>query len=235
MCNYLNNRKQRVVTNNSISTGKTVVVVVPRGSIYCLLLFSIFKNDFVLFIQYTILGNFADDSSTSISGSNGENLKSMLPSDFNTLNEWFHNNSLVIRQKGESQNGCFRKTRHAKFSEKRTFLTPWYARVHMKMEHWNLWIILGLCIIFIISCKCHCVKSVQYGVFFGPYFLVSGLNTEIYGSKSPYSVWIQEITDQKKNSYLDSLQHAVCIKWSILISLSISYWQFFVSTLSNEY
>ena len=35
------------------------------------------------------------------------------------------NISSVIRQKGESQNGCFKKTKHAKFSEKRTFLTPW--------------------------------------------------------------------------------------------------------------
>ena len=30
----------------------------------------------------------------------------------------------VIRQKGESQNGGNKKTKHAKFSEKRTFLTP---------------------------------------------------------------------------------------------------------------
>ena len=30
----------------------------------------------------------------------------------------------LIRQKGESQNGCFKKTKHVKFSEKRTFLTP---------------------------------------------------------------------------------------------------------------
>ena len=28
----------------------------------------------------------------------------------------------VIRQKGESQNVCFKKTKHIKFSEKRTFL-----------------------------------------------------------------------------------------------------------------
>ena len=35
--------------------------------------------------------------------------------------------SSVIRQKGESQNGCFNKIKHIKFSEKRTFLTPWYA------------------------------------------------------------------------------------------------------------
>ena len=30
----------------------------------------------------------------------------------------------VIRQKGESQNGCFNKAKHAKISEKQTFLTP---------------------------------------------------------------------------------------------------------------
>ena len=28
----------------------------------------------------------------------------------------------VIRQKGESQNGCFKKTKHANFSEKEHFL-----------------------------------------------------------------------------------------------------------------
>ena len=31
--------------------------------------------------------------------------------------------SSVIRQKGESQNGAFKKTKYDKFSEKRTFLT----------------------------------------------------------------------------------------------------------------
>ena len=33
-------------------------------------------------------------------------------------------NTPVITQKGESQNGCFKKTKAAKFSEKRTFFTP---------------------------------------------------------------------------------------------------------------
>ena len=32
--------------------------------------------------------------------------------------------SSAIRQKGESQNGCYKKTNRAKFFEKRTFLTP---------------------------------------------------------------------------------------------------------------
>ena len=30
----------------------------------------------------------------------------------------------AIRQKGESQNECYKKTRHIKFYEKRKFLTP---------------------------------------------------------------------------------------------------------------
>ena len=33
-------------------------------------------------------------------------------------------NSSVKRQKGASQNGCFKKAKHAKISEKQTFLTP---------------------------------------------------------------------------------------------------------------
>ena len=40
-------------------------------------------------------------------------------------------NSSVIRQKGQSQNGCFKKKKHAKFPEKRTFLTPWYAHARV--------------------------------------------------------------------------------------------------------
>ena len=35
----------------------------------------------------------------------------------------------VIKQKGESQKGYFKKTKHAKFSEKQVFLTPWDAHV----------------------------------------------------------------------------------------------------------
>ena len=38
-------------------------------------------------------------------------------------------NSSIKRQKGEYQNEGNKKTKHAKFSEKQTFLTPWYAHV----------------------------------------------------------------------------------------------------------
>ena len=39
--------------------------------------------------------------------------------------------SSVISQKDQSQNGCFKKTKRTKFSEKRTLLAPWYAHVRM--------------------------------------------------------------------------------------------------------
>ena len=38
----------------------------------------------------------------------------------------------VIWQKDESQDGSNKKTKHAKFSEKPTFLTPWHLRVRIR-------------------------------------------------------------------------------------------------------
>ena len=35
--------------------------------------------------------------------------------------------SVIRRQKDESRNGSNKKTKNAKFSEKKTFVTPWYA------------------------------------------------------------------------------------------------------------
>ena len=37
--------------------------------------------------------------------------------------------SSVIMQNCEWQDGCFKETKHAKFSEKRTFLIPWFAHI----------------------------------------------------------------------------------------------------------
>ena len=47
--------------------------------------------------------------------------------------------SSVIRQKGESQNGCFKKAKHVKFSKKRTFLTPWYAHLRVRNVCFSAW------------------------------------------------------------------------------------------------
>ena len=45
--------------------------------------------------------------------------------------------SSLISQKSESQKGCFMKTKRAKFSQKRTFSTPWY--VHVRSQKYYFW------------------------------------------------------------------------------------------------
>ena len=42
--------------------------------------------------------------------------------------------SSVITQKREYQNGCYKKTKHAKISEKLTIITPWYAHAHVRIS-----------------------------------------------------------------------------------------------------
>ena len=77
MHSYLKNRKQKVQINNKFSLERNVIAGVQQGSIDRLLLFILFINDLVLFIQYSILSNYADDNSFVIK-KNKENIKSSL-------------------------------------------------------------------------------------------------------------------------------------------------------------
>ena len=47
----------------------------------------------------------------------GENVNTIIKENYFFYTQW---KSLVTRRKGESQNGCYKKSKHAKFSEKRT-------------------------------------------------------------------------------------------------------------------
>ena len=92
MCSYLKYRKQKVVINNSASTTQTVIAGVLQGSIDGHLLFNLSINELVLFIEYTALGNYADDDNLSITGANIENIKKLLLADFKTVVDWFSDN-----------------------------------------------------------------------------------------------------------------------------------------------
>ena len=50
--------------------------------------------------------------------------------------------SSVIRQKGESQNGFFKKTKHVKFSKKQTFLITWYVHVRVRIRGSEMFVFL---------------------------------------------------------------------------------------------
>ena len=59
--------------------------------------------------------------------------------------------SSVIMQKDESQNRSNKKSKHAKFSEKRTFLASWYARVRIWVEKMLLFFCLNLASFLFLS------------------------------------------------------------------------------------
>ena len=63
--------------NNNFSSERDVIAGVPRGSIDGPLLFILFINDLVFFIEQCTLSNYADDN-LSISGEDKEIIKSML-------------------------------------------------------------------------------------------------------------------------------------------------------------
>ena len=62
---YLTNRKQRVRVGSSLSEWLLIVLGVPQGSILGPILFNIFINDLLMFIDESKICNFADDNTLS--------------------------------------------------------------------------------------------------------------------------------------------------------------------------
>ena len=60
------------------------------------LLFSLFINDLVFFIQYSVLSNYADDNNLFVIGKNKEDIKSLLLLDFEIVNNWFYENFMIL-------------------------------------------------------------------------------------------------------------------------------------------
>ena len=96
MKSYLKNRKQKVQINNKFSSESDVIAGVPQGSIDGPLLFNLFINDLVFFIEQCTLSNYADDYNLSISGEDKELIKSMLSSDFMIVENWFFENYMIL-------------------------------------------------------------------------------------------------------------------------------------------
>ena len=63
MHSFLKNRKQKVQINNKFSLKEiNAIAGVPQEPTDGPFFFNLFINDLVLFIQYSVLGNYADDN-----------------------------------------------------------------------------------------------------------------------------------------------------------------------------
>ncbi|XP_057296156.1 uncharacterized protein LOC130625097 [Hydractinia symbiolongicarpus] len=95
MKSYLSGRFQRTKICSSFSEWLSIVFGVPQGSILGPLLFNIFINDLLLFIEKTDICNFADDNTIYTCGSQVNEVIADLQHDLNNVLAWFENNQLV--------------------------------------------------------------------------------------------------------------------------------------------
>ena len=94
--NYLTNRQQRVKVNGSFSSWKSVVRGVPQGSVFGTLLFNIYINDLLLFIQDSDICNYADDTTIYTCNKSIDNIVHKLENDCTIALKWFADNFMKL-------------------------------------------------------------------------------------------------------------------------------------------
>ena len=92
---YLTDRKQRVKVGSAYSSWRDVLRGVPQGSVLGPLLFNIFINDLLLFIEKCSISNFADDNTLYKCGFELRDVITALEDDLTVIQKWFSDNSMI--------------------------------------------------------------------------------------------------------------------------------------------
>ena len=92
---YLSKRYQRVKIGPAFSSYLEILRDVPQGSILGPILFNIFINDLIFFIQETEVCNFADDITIYSCSLNYKEVAHKLSNDTYIILNWFKVNSMV--------------------------------------------------------------------------------------------------------------------------------------------
>ena len=92
---YLSNRYQRVKIGSTFNFYLEILRGVPQGSILGPILFNLFINDLMFFIQETEVCNFVDDTTIYSCSSNYEEATQKLSADTHLVLNWFRINSMV--------------------------------------------------------------------------------------------------------------------------------------------
>ena len=92
---YLSNRTQRVKLDSTFSSWLKILLGVPQGSILGPLLFNIFLNDMLWFVEKTDICNFADDNTIYTCAKSVNDIIENLQSDLKIVLKWFKDNQMM--------------------------------------------------------------------------------------------------------------------------------------------